>query len=126
MSYDTTQDDRLFALLGYLLAIPTWVLAPAVIYLVKKDQSPFVAFHSLQSLFLLAAEAVICIACGVLSTIFMMMGPLGILSLPLGFLAGVTVLARIVFTLVAAIKAYGGEWYKVPILGDLVPVKETV
>lgn len=48
---ELTSDDKTMAMLSHVgTAILGW-LAPLIIYLMKKDQSKFVAFHALQSLF---------------------------------------------------------------------------
>ena len=42
-----TQDERTMAMLAHLLGIVTGFLGPLVIWLIKKDQSKFVAYHAL-------------------------------------------------------------------------------
>jgi len=50
--YRPGSDDRILAMLSHILAIVPGVgiLGPLVIYLVKKDDSPFVAAHARESL----------------------------------------------------------------------------
>ena len=43
-------DDRTWAMLAYLLSFVGGVIAPLIVYFVKKDQSPFVRHHAAQSL----------------------------------------------------------------------------
>ncbi len=56
MTYVATQDDRNLGMLAHLLAfaglvIPLGsILGPLVLYLVKRDQSPFVSDHARESL----------------------------------------------------------------------------
>src|SRR4028118_2228703 len=104
---DVPQDDRVMSLLAYLLTLVTSFIPPLIIYFVKKDQSRFVAFHALQSLFLQLAVIVGSAVLGLLA----MIPFVGCLTLPLALGLG---LADLVFVIIAAIKASGGEWYEVP------------
>lgn len=120
MDYDTTQDDRLLAMLSYVLGLFTWIIGPLIMYLVKKDQSRFVAFHAAQATAIQLAVTALAFAAGMVSMILGALGPLALLSLPVIFVAWAAGVAALVFTIVGAIKSYGGEWYKVPVLGDYV------
>ena len=116
-NYDTTQDERLLAMLTYLLTFIAPIIAPLIIYLIKKDQSRFIAFHAIQNLLMQAAMAALGIVVGILAGILGAMGPLALLVIPLAllpFLAGIAVL---VFTIIGAIKSFGGEWYQASLVG---------
>src|SRR5690348_18199039 len=43
-------DDQTWAMLSYILALFASVIAPLVIYLVKKNESRYVRFHAAQAL----------------------------------------------------------------------------
>ena len=45
-----TDSDRILAILSHVLTLVAWIFAPLVIYLVKKDESPFVREHAKESL----------------------------------------------------------------------------
>lgn len=45
-----TSDERLMAVLSHALVLITWILGPLIIYLLKKDESPYVAAHAKESL----------------------------------------------------------------------------
>ena len=115
-SYDTTQEERTLAMLSYLVAFFAPVIGPLIIYLLKNDQSRFVGFHALQSILLdLETVAVVIVAllvCGVLMTmtgsaaLFLFM--LTVLTLGLG---------NLIYTIVAAVRSYSGEWYPIPGVG---------
>jgi uncharacterized Tic20 family protein len=45
-----TSDERTMAILSHILCLIVWLFAPLVIYLVKKDESKFVAAHAKESL----------------------------------------------------------------------------
>ena len=113
MSYDSTQDDRLWAMLSYVLGIVTWFIGPLILFLVKKDSSKFVGFHAMQGLIMYGALSVLWVGTSVLS------GILGLLAAPLWFLAPVASLAVFIFAIIGAIKSYAGEWYEVPLVGKM-------
>ncbi|HKH63568.1 MAG TPA: DUF4870 domain-containing protein [Flavitalea sp.] len=48
--YTPTSDERMMAILSHILCLIVWLFAPLVIYLVKKDESKFVAAHAKESL----------------------------------------------------------------------------
>jgi hypothetical protein len=48
--YTPTSDERTMAILSHVLAIFLWLFAPLVIYLIKKDESQYVAAHAKESL----------------------------------------------------------------------------
>ena len=103
---DVSQDDRTMAMLAYLLGIVTGFLGPLVIWLIKKDQSKFVAYHGLQALLLHAVVTVGYILSGFL-TVFLV----GLLGYPVFFLLG------LVYALLAGLAANRGEWYEIPVIG---------
>ena len=109
---DTTQDDRLWSMLAYVLTFFAPIIAPLVIYLIKKDQSRFVAFHALQSLFLHLGLIVGSTILGIL-TLIPIVGCLAVIPWAALGIAG------LVFTIIAAIKSSGGEWYEIPFIGPL-------
>jgi len=48
--YVPTADEKTMALLSHVLCFVAGFLAPLIIYLVKKDESPYVASHAKESL----------------------------------------------------------------------------
>jgi uncharacterized protein len=125
MHVEISKDERMWAMLAYLLTFVAPILAPLVIYFVKRDESRFVGFHALQSLFL----DLICI---VVAALAMVLGvALGFalvaepfLGMPLAFLVmfggpAVASLASIVYTILGAVRSYNGEWYSIPMAGSL-------
>ncbi len=99
-----SSDDTTMAMLAHLLGIFTWFIGPLVLYLVKKDESPFVRHH--------AAEALnfqITVAFAMIASVFLILVVVGILMLifiPIGAL---------VLEIVAAVRAYNGDWYRYPV-----------
>jgi len=94
---EVSRNERTTAMLALIFAGITF-LVPLIIFLIKKDESKFVAFHSLQGLLLsLAVVLAILITCGLLS--------------PLVWPAGV------VIGIIWGTKANGGEWAELPVVG---------
>ena len=104
MDEDRTRDERVMALIAHgLTFVEGGILGPLVVYLVKKDESEFVAFHALQSvLFGLLAAAVVV--------------PATLVTCGLGV---VLVIPYMIFEVIACLKAYDGEWYELPIVGPM-------
>lgn len=111
-SYDNvpvvTQDDKTMAMLAYLLGIVTGFAGPLILWLLKKDQSKFVAFHSLQALLQHAAVVLGYILSSVLFIVV-----IGFITLP------VFVVLGLVFSILAGLAANRGEWYDIPVLGKI-------
>lgn len=62
-----TQEERLFAIVAYLgYFTGFWLVAPLVIYVLKRDSSRFVAHHALRAVILHVLAIPIFVACGVL------------------------------------------------------------
>ena len=99
-----TSEERSLALVAHALTfVEGGIIGPLIIYLVKKDESPFVAFHALQSLYfgLLAALIVV---------------PAAILTCGLGL---VLLLPYLLYEIIACVEAWKGEWYELPLAGPL-------
>lgn len=95
----TTSEERTLAALGHgLTFVEGGLFGPLILYFVKRDESAFVAFHSLQSL--------------LFGALFF-----GLTVLTCGVLGVLLVIPYMVFEGMATIKAYEGEWYELPIVG---------
>jgi uncharacterized membrane protein len=116
-------DSNLGAMLCYIANFICCLgLVLAIVFLFTEKENRFVKFHAVQSLFLVALQIVAGIIIQILSLIFGLV--LGMIKL--GFLAGllswgfsILVFAIfIIFWVIGGIKAYGGQWYKLPIIGE--------
>ncbi len=87
----------------------------SIVFLVTEKENRFVKFHALQSLFLCGVCVVLLIVVEILGVILGMVH-LGILATGLWF---ILVLIFLVLWLLAGMKAYSGQWYKLPVIGDL-------
>lgn len=101
----TTEDERLFSMLIYLLSFVFPVVAPLVIWILKKDQSDFVNHHGKEYFNFLLSYAIYSFISAILIIVL-----IGI------FLLIVLGIMGVVFTIVAAIRAYEGERYRFPLV----------
>ena len=98
-----TQDEKNIAMLAHLLGLFVSFIAPLIIYLVKKDESPFIREHAKEALnfhismmiYYTVSIILVLILIGILGLVF-----LGTFSLVVG--------------IVAAIKANEGKPYRYP------------
>ena len=99
--------DNVAGMLAYLFIT-------AIIFLVMEpyNKSRFVRFHSFQCLFYAAALSVL----GVAMSIIGMIPILGLVVIPLAF---VVWLGSLAIWIVLMIKAYQGQMFKLPVIGDL-------
>ena len=98
---EATQDDKLFAMGAHLsnLFIPFGV-APLLAWVVYKDKSPYIAYHSLQSVVM---NAVLWVIASTLT------GITACLAAPLLAVAPI-------LSIIWGIKAYNGEWKGFPVI----------
>jgi uncharacterized Tic20 family protein len=105
-------DDRTWAMLAYLLNFVAGIIAPLVIYLVKRDRSPFVRFHAAQSLNLSITCAIYSISLFVLALVAGAVSHgLGFLLVLLYFPLGVIF---VIYVIMAAVAANRYENYQAP------------
>jgi uncharacterized Tic20 family protein len=95
-----TSDEKTMALLAHVLTFVFPILAPLVIYLIKKDESSFVAYHAKESLNFQITLFVICI--------LLFITIIGILLLWIVGIIGA------ILVIVATIRASEGKLYKYP------------
>jgi uncharacterized protein len=111
----TAQQSRQWALFAHLsafagLLIGLNFLGPLIIYLVKKNEDPFVADHAREALnFNLSVFLYLLV--GGITAVVLTLVLIGILLFPVLFAIAI---AWIVLTIVAAVKANGGEPYRYP------------
>ncbi len=98
-----SKEERLFAAAIYILSLFSAFIGPLIIWILKKDESNFIDFHGKEYFNFLISISIYIIVSGLLTII--LIGYLGIVA--------VTVYT-FVFTIIAAIKSYDGEHYKIP------------
>jgi uncharacterized membrane protein len=108
---EAASSDNVMGALAYVTPIP------AIIFLLIDPYKniPFVRFHSFQSLFFCVAAIAIGITMAILSIILSMVG-IGFL---VGLLSFVMNIGFFVLWIVLLIKAFQGQQFKLPVIGDL-------
>src|SRR5689334_8979888 len=99
------KDSITMGMLCHLLAIFTWFIGPLLIWLIKKDQSPFVDDQGKEALNFQIATLIASVICIPLNFVFC-----------LGFLLLIAIhITRIVFCIIATIQANKGIAYRYPL-----------
>jgi uncharacterized membrane protein len=113
-------DSNLGAMLCYIANIVCCLgIVLSVVFLITEKENRFVKFHALQSLFLFVVYAALAILVQIIGLVLRI--AIGLLLAGLvtwGLWAFVTLIVVIVW-IWAGIKAYGGQWYKLPGIGDV-------
>lgn len=99
-AYTPTSDERTLAILSHVLTIFFWIFPPLIIYLIKKDESKFVAEHARESLNFQITVAI--------AFIILFITIIGIFLL---WILGILVL---VLVIVATVKASENKLYRYP------------
>lgn len=95
-----TSDEKTLALISHIVTLASQFIAPLIIYLIKKDESSFVAAHAKESLNFQLTVLIICI--------LLIVTVIGLLLL---WLVGIYVF---VLVIVATIRASEGKLYRYP------------
>ena len=111
----TGMTDNVAGMLAYVTIIP------AIIFLVMApyNRNRFIRFHSFQCLFVCVAFIAIGIALSILSVIPFLV----LLTIPLHFLLGI---GGLVLWVVLLLKAYQGQMFKLPFVGDMAEKQAAV
>jgi uncharacterized protein len=99
--YTPTSDERTMAILSHILCLAAGFIAPLVIYLVKKDESKFVAEHAKEALNFM-------ITC-FLAIIVLVITIVGL------FLVWIVPIVMTIFVIIATIKASENKMYRYPL-----------
>ncbi len=100
--------DNVAGLLAYVTIIP------AIIFLVMEpyNRNRFVRFHSFQSLFF-------CVACVILGIALSVVSAIPFVALLGLFIWPLVAIAELAVWLLLVIKAYQGQMFKLPVIGDI-------
>jgi len=101
-----TSDEKTMALLAHVLTLAVGFIAPLVIYLIKKDESSFVAAHAKESL---NFQITLFIAIIILFVT--------VIGIVLAWIVGIMAL---ILVIVATMKASEGKLYKYPLTLRLI------
>lgn len=109
-----TQDAKNWAVIAHLSAlvnlvgIPS-VIGPLVVWLIKKDEDPFIDYHGKEALNFNISFMIY----GIVSALLILVG-IGLLLLP------IVLIAWLVLVILAAVRASNGEYYRYPVTIRLV------
>ncbi|AGX05084.1 hypothetical protein B14911_23017 [Bacillus sp. NRRL B-14911] len=106
---NSSSDERLMASLIYISSLFTTFLGPLIIWLLKKDDSELVNYHGKEYFNFLISYGVY----SIISTVLMIV-LIGFITI---WIVGALAL---VFTIVAAVKAYEGNEYRIPLVFRLI------
>ncbi|OIU71357.1 DUF4870 domain-containing protein [Rossellomorea aquimaris] len=98
-----SKDERLLAALIYVISFFTVFIGPIILWLWKRDDSEFIDYHGKEYLNFLISYTIY----GIVSSILVIV----LIGLVLAPIVGILAL---IFTILAAIKAYQGETYRIP------------
>lgn len=99
---EVSKDAKTFAMLAHLLGIFTCFVGPLVIWLVKKDEHPFVDEQGKEALNFQITVAIAYVAAGLLPVIGC-------------FLTPAVVVVNLIFCIMACVAANKGEHYRYPV-----------
>jgi uncharacterized Tic20 family protein len=135
-----SNDERLLALLAHLSVLFGGIILPIVIWAVQKDKSQFVRFHSLQAVFYHVAYIALLVIF-IFALVFFVLAfgagfgvlsaghhsdpgafPVFIILMTSIFYLGIfiVVFAFIGYGVYVAVKAYGGSYIKIPVIGNII------
>jgi uncharacterized protein len=105
-----TEEERTLGMLCHLLGILTGFLGPLILWLVKRDRSPFIGHHGREALNfqLTLMLAMLCLASATFVLMFVLVG---ILLVPVLLLVP---LLALIAEILAAVAAQKGEWHRYP------------
>lgn len=95
-----------------------------IIFLLIEKENQDVKFHSWQSLVLGISYYIVLIALEVLASIMGLIA--SVLGIIIGFFVPLLILAAIIVWIVCMIKAYQGERWRIPVIGDFAAKKAGV
>lgn len=100
-----TDDERMMAMLIYLVSLFTTIIGPLIIWLIKREESDFVDYHGKEYMNFFISFAIY----SFVSTLLMII----LIGFVLIFIVGIV---YFIFTIIALIKAYSGERYRIPLV----------
>src|SRR5690625_3826945 len=105
MFNETKNEEKILAMLLFLLSFFTAIVGPLIIWLLKRNDSVYIDHYGKEYFNMIISYFVY----GIIASILMFVG--------IGFvIAPVLAIMGFVFTIVAAIKAYQGEYYRIPLI----------
>lgn len=100
-----TSDERTMGMFIYLVSFFTAIIGPLIIWVIKKDESNFINYHGKEYFNFFISYAIYSLIGTVLMFVLV-----GFVIVP------ILALMYLIFTLVALLKAYKGEYYRIPLI----------
>ena len=114
--------DTTFGWVAHLLMLFTWFIGPLVIWLVKKDEDKYAAFHAKQALCWAVAMSIVMIGIYIVAgLLFLIAAPLIFLGWCLGLLIS---LGNLAYVIVAIIYTSQGKVFRYFLVADMFCKKE--
>ncbi|MGP4042064.1 DUF4870 domain-containing protein [Gracilibacillus sp. D59] len=101
----TNSDERLFAMLIYLVSFFTAIIGPLIIWMIKREESAFIDYHGKEYFNFFISFTIYAIVSGILVVVL-----IGMVLLP------IVGIAAFILTLIALFKAFNGEEYRIPLV----------
>jgi uncharacterized protein len=98
-------EERMLAAILYVVSLVFPIIGPLVIWLLKKDESSFINYHGREYFNFFISYTVYSVISGIL--VFLIVGI---------FLLWILGIMALVFTIIAAVKAYEGNEYRFPLV----------
>ena len=132
-----SNDEKMLSLFCHLSMVIGGILVPIIIWAIKKQESKFVRFHALQSIFFHLAFSVVIAVLIVFTALAIILTGVGFQSLGRHASSGIPAvvliivisfagiiflmaLGGIVYAVYLAVKSYNGEKTKIPVIGKII------
>jgi len=132
-----SSDEKVLALVCHLSMAVGGILVPLIIWAIKKEESKFVRFHGLQSIFYHLAFGVILALLIIITAVIIVFAGFGFQSLGNQASSGIPAVMLIIvfsftgilillafggigYAIYLAIKSYHGEKIKIPVIGKII------
>lgn len=102
-------EDRMLAAVLYVVSLFAPIIGPLIIWLLKKDDSAFIDYHGREYFNFFISYTVYSVISGIL--VFLLVGI---------FLLWILGIMALVFTIIAAVKAYEGNEYRFPLVFRII------
>jgi uncharacterized membrane protein len=112
MALPASEKSSIGGLDANIAGMLAYFVIPAFIFLLMKETSRFVRFHSMQAIIFWVGSILL----SIVLRVFFMIPLLWILAIPLSMLVW---LAVVVIWIICMVKAFQGEEFKLPIIGDI-------
>lgn len=102
-------EERMLAAILYVVSLFFPIIGPLVIWLLKKDESSFINYHGREYFNFFISYTIYSVISGIL--VLLLVGV---------FLLWILGIMALIFTIIAAVKAYEGNEYRFPLIFRLI------